>query len=179
MPISVKIRQKLGSYKSGHLRIGLFLYMLETSMKENHQKMFFQKIFLVLILWTCKVTSSNNQIWKYVLKANFEIIFWEKPWPAHRYLTITWKYFKRNVPKKSFSHVIVKASLKAIPQNQIKKEKNINFEDVYLSMPLHPHRFFGCNCKYSGLSSWATFHFYVAPQASSRNWVGMWQKIVF
>ena len=43
-------------------------------------------------------------------------------------------------------------------------------------MPSPPHRFFGCNSKYSCLSPWTTFHFYVAPQASPRNWVGMWQK---
>ena len=30
-------------------------------------------------------------------------------------------------------------------------------------MPSPPHRFFGCNCKYSCMSPWATFHFYVAP----------------
>ena len=37
------------------------------------------KIYSVLILWACKVTLGNNQIWKNVLKANFETIFWEKP----------------------------------------------------------------------------------------------------
>ena len=60
---------------------------------------------------------------KYVLKANFEIIFWEKPWPPHSYLTLTWKYPKRTVPKKLSSHVAVKASLKAIPQNHNKTKK--------------------------------------------------------
>ena len=47
----------------------------------------------------------------------------EKPWPPNSYLTFTWKYPKRNVPKKLSSHVAVKASLKAIPQNHNKTEK--------------------------------------------------------
>ena len=38
-------------------------------------------------------------------------------------MTFTWKYPKRNVPKKLSSHVAVKASLKAIPQNHNKTEK--------------------------------------------------------
>ena len=47
----------------------------------------------------------------------------EKPWPPYSYLTFTWKYPKRNVPKKLSSHVAVKASLKAIPQNHNKTKK--------------------------------------------------------
>ena len=38
-------------------------------------------------------------------------------------MTFTWKYVKRNNPKKLSSHVAVKASLKAIPQSQNKTEK--------------------------------------------------------
>ena len=60
---------------------------------------------------------------KYVLKTNFDIIFWEKSWPPHSYLTLTWKYPKRTDPKKLSSLVAVKASLKAIPQNHYKTEK--------------------------------------------------------
>ena len=82
-----------------------------------------QNFCSILILWLCKVTLGNNWILKYVLNANFEIIFSEKTWSAHNYLTFTWKYLKRNIPKKLSSHVAVKASLKAIPQSQNKTEK--------------------------------------------------------
>ena len=36
--MSVKIKQKLRSYESDHLRVGLSPYMLKTFMKENQQK---------------------------------------------------------------------------------------------------------------------------------------------
>ena len=83
----------------------------------------------------------------------------------------------KNVPKMLSSHVVVKVSLKAVFQNHNKIEKIPTLKTSISGCP-HLHTvFFRCNCKYSGLTPWTTFHFYVAPQASSRNWVGMWQKI--
>ena len=139
-----------------------FSNMLETLLNENHQEIFFQKFNSVLILWACKVTQSNNQIWKCVLKANVETIFSEKTLSARSYYTFTWKYSKRNATKKLSSHVVVKASLKAISQKHRKSGKNTNFQDFYLIMPSPPHRFSECNCKYSGLSLRTILHLYLA-----------------
>ena len=100
-----------------------FIYVRDFHERKLTKKYFFQKFYSILILWACKVTLGNNYISKYVLKVNFEIIFWEKPWPPHSYLTFAWTSPKRNVPKKLSSHVAVKASLKAIPQNHNKTEK--------------------------------------------------------
>ena len=134
-----------------------FSYMLETFIKGNQQQQKTFKNFIPYLFYVhVKLSLAATRFSKYVLEANFETIFWEKPWPPHSYLTFTGKYPKRNVTKKLSSHVVVKASLKSIPQNHQKKIiKNTNFEELYLRMPSPPHRMdviFGCNCKYSGLS---------------------------
>ena len=53
-------------------------------------------------------------------------------------MTLTWKYPKRTVPKKLSSHVVVKASLKAIPQNHYKTEKDPTLRTSILGCP-HLH----------------------------------------
>ena len=67
--------------------------------------------------------------------------FWEKPWPPHGCLTFTRKYPKRNVPKKLSSHVVVKVSLKAIPQKHNKSEKIPTLRTSICGCP-HLHRSF-------------------------------------
>ena len=70
-------------------------------------------MFIYYIIYVFEILN----ILKYVLIDNFETIFWEKPWPAHSYLTFAWYYLNRSVTKRLYSHVLVKASLKTIPQN--------------------------------------------------------------
>ena len=155
-----------------------FIYVRDIHERKSTKKIFFKNFIPYSFYEHVKLPSAATRFSKYFLKANFETIFWEKLWPPHSYLTFTGKYPRRNVPKNLSSLVVVMASLKAIPQNHQKKTiKNTKFENLYLRMPSSPHRFFGCNCKYLGLSPWTTFHFHVAPQTSSRNWVAMWQKI--
>ena len=100
-----------------------FIYVRDVHKRKPTKKKISKNFILYSFYEHLKLPSAATRFWKNVLKANFEIIFWEKPWPPHSYLTFTWKYPKRNVPKKLSSHVVVKASLRAIPQNHQKKRK--------------------------------------------------------
>ena len=139
-----------------------FIYVRGFHERKLTKKYFFQKFYSILILWACKVTLGNNHISKYVLKVNFEIIFWEKPWPPHSYLTITWKCPKINVPKKLSSHVAVKASLKAIPQNHNKTEKIPTLRTSISGFPNPYTGFFGVT---------VSTHAYLHDQ----HFISMWQ----
>ena len=59
------------------------------SNKKNSKTNFFRKCYFIFILLAWKVTPGSSQSWKYVLKANFETSFREKPWPAHSYQALS------------------------------------------------------------------------------------------
>ena len=104
----------------------LWKWPSQRSSRGFHERKWVKKIVFknfLSYLWTCKNTLNKSQIWKYVLKANFETIFWEKPWTAHSYWNFTWKYSKRSVTEKLSSYVVVKASPKTIPPNHKKTWK--------------------------------------------------------
>ena len=83
-------------------------------------------------------------------------------------MTLTWKYLKGTVPQKLSSHVAVKDSLKAISQNHNKTEKIATLRTSISGCP-HLHTgFLDVTVSTHAYLHEITFHFYVAPQASSK-----------
>ena len=118
--MSVKFREMV---KVAISELFFFIYVRDFN-ERKPTKLFFKNFIPYSFYEHVELPSTTTKFWKYVLKVNFETIFWQKPWPPHNYLTFTWKFSKRNVSKKLSSHVVVKASLKAIPQKKQKQKKN-------------------------------------------------------
>ena len=137
--------------------------ILETFMKENIKKNFSQVLF-VLILWACKIIPGNsllervrNVLWKPTLR-----LFFGRSLDLH---TAVWFF-----PKKLPGHVVVKDSLKAIPQNHKKLEK---ISTLRTSISPHLHTGFLGVIVIAQAYLHEQHFIFVTPQSSSRNWVGM------
>ena len=117
--MSVKFRQMV---KVSISELLFFIYVRDIHERKSTKKFFFKNFIPYSFYEHVKLPSAATRFSKYFLKANFETIFWEKPWPPHSYLTFTGKYPKRNVPKNCCcSHGFTKSHTPKPPKKNHKK----------------------------------------------------------
>ena len=65
--------------ESDHLRIGFFSYVRDVHERKLTKKFFFKNFIPYSFYGHVKLPSATIRFRNLILKANFEIIFWEKP----------------------------------------------------------------------------------------------------
>ena len=140
-----------------------FMYIRDFH-ERKHKKKIFSQVLFVLILWACKIIPGNsllervrNVLWKPTLR-----LFFGRSLDLH---TAVWFF-----PKKLPGHVVVKDSLKAIPQNHKQLEKT---STLRTSISPHLHTGFLGVIVIAQAYLHEQHFIFVTPQSSSRNWVGM------